>query len=122
MLIFQRFRTQDVGLPRHDEPSLDMPVNEKNIKAVFAGCDDFVTRVIAAGGTAVTVTLCWMDGTVSSGDAAEQILRPLSDPIRFGDVKTAGEVLRRLRAGAVCAGEMRVTSSMDELAEALSFE
>ncbi len=121
MLIFKRFWTQDVGLPHHGPEEFTCPVSPKNTRAVFDGCGDLVERREAAGGTSVTVSVFWIDGTVSSGDVAEQVLRPLTDPGRFGGVKTAADVMELLEGGAVYGSERRRTDSMDELAEALSY-
>jgi len=121
MLIFKRFRTQDVDPPIHMPPVYDDPVSPKNVRSVFAGCSDLFIRTIAAGGTNVAVEVFWLDGTVSTAGVAEQVLRPLSDPVRFGGVKTAADVLARLDAGAAYGGSMRVTTSLDDVATALSF-
>ncbi len=80
-----------------------------------------MTREIAVGGTAVTLLLCWIDGTVSAGEAAEQVIRPLTDPLRFGVVKHAADAAALLEQGAVWSADTRRTASMDELAEGLAF-
>ena len=121
MLIFRRFRTQDIAPPVHPPAPPAGAVDPQNVRSVFAGCEDLLVRSAAAGGTDVAADVFWLDGTVSSSDIAEQILRPLTDPARFGGVKTPADVLALLEAGAVYGGNMRVTSSLDELADALSF-
>lgn len=121
MLIFKRFQTQDIDDFNRRSSTGDRPINMRNTRELFAGCDDFIERTVAAGGTDVPVQLCWIDGTVSAADVAELVLRPLSDPARFGDVASAADVLARLDAGAVYGSEMTSASSMDELAEALSY-
>ena len=121
MLIFKRFRTQDVDVPVHAPPTYGDTLNPESVRSVFAGCGDLLVRTVAAGGTDVAVTVFWLDGTVSSSGVAEQVLRPLSDPARFGRVKTAADVLELLDAGAAYGGNMRVTTSLGELAQAVSF-
>ena len=121
MLIFKRFQTQDIARPVHAPPTCAGPISGKAVRSLFDGCEDLVVRSAAAGGTDVAVEVFWLDGTISSSDVAEQILRPLSDPARFGGVKTPAEALSRMAAGAVYGGNMRTTASLDELADALSF-
>ena len=121
MLIFKRFRTQDVASPKHPPAAPGGPICPHGVRSVFTGCEDLLVRTVAAGGTDVCAEVFWLDGTVSSSDVAEQVLRPLSDPARFGGVKTPEDVLSLLEGGAVYCGGLRVTSSMDELADAVSF-
>ena len=121
MLIFRRFRTQDVAPPVHPPADRSRPVCPQSVRAVFAGCGDLLVRSVAAGGTDVAAEVFWLDGTVSASAVAEQVLRPLSDPARFGGVKTPEDVLSLLETGAAWCGNMRTAASLDELADALSF-
>lgn len=120
MLIFKRFQTQDVDQKSTPEEGSGCPVSPQNTKNLFAGCDDFLSRKIAVGGTEIPVFLCWMDGTVSSSDVGEQVVRPLTDPARFGGVKTTADAAARLDAGAVYGVDMKRLTDMDELADAIA--
>lgn len=102
-------------------PPEPCPISPENVKRAFAGCGDFLSRTVSAGGTAVGVFVCWIDGTVRSSEVTEQVLRPLSDPRRFGGVKTPAEAASRLDAGAVYGSDMTVTRSMTELMDGVSF-
>lgn len=120
MLIFKRFQTQDVVPESTSKGESGCPVSSQNTKELFAGCDDFLFREIAVGGTEITVFLCWMDGTVSSSDVGEQVVRPLTDPVRFGGVRTIADAAARLESGTAYGVDMKRLTDMDELAEAIA--
>lgn len=121
MLIFRRFKPQDVGHHSRPIPEYDCPISPENTRAVFADCGDFTARDVAAGGTAVSVFVCWLDGTVSGREAADQVLRPLTDPARFGSVRTAADAAALLDGGAAWGGDMRRVTTMDALAEGVAY-
>ena len=121
MLIFKRFQPQDVGTESSSFSADDRPISSEAVRELFADCDDLIVRDIAVGGTTVAVTLCWLDGTVSGGDAAEQIIRPLTDPARFGDVRTTADVAARLDAGAMYGSDLRAAATLGELVSAVAY-
>ena len=121
MLIFKNAKTQNIGLHPLPDPEYPDPVSPDNIKALFSGCDDFSERLIAVGGTAVTVFACWLDGTVSGSEAAEQILRPLTDADRFGAVQNPSDVADLLEKGTVYVNDMERVGTMDKLVSVLSY-
>ena len=66
----------------------DAPVTVAAMEAVFRDCYDFESRELHIGGDAANrVRLCFIDGLVSGSDVAEQVIRPLTDPERFSDVR-----------------------------------
>ena len=61
------------------------PVCSSSLEAAFRRCADFETRRLRVGAEgAAEAFVCWLDGLVSSFEAAEELLRPLSDPRRVG--------------------------------------
>ncbi len=79
--------------PPAPETGEDAPVTAAAMEAVFAGCYDFETRTLHIGGdTKNPVTLCFIDGLVSGSDVAEQVIKPLTDPERFGSIRGAEAV------------------------------
>lgn len=98
-----------------------MPVTPENVKKLFSDCEDLLTRHVAAGGSGADLFLCWLDGTVSGADVAEQVIRPLTDPARFGGALSAADAAALLDRGLAYGNDMRRTESMDELAEAVAY-
>ena len=121
MLVFKRFGPQDVDTKATPHLKKICPVSLESTKTFFAGCGDFVLRTVSAGGTEVGVPLCWLDGTVSGSDVAEQVIRPLSDPSRFGSVRSMGDAAAILDAGLAYGSDMRAVYDMEELARGVSF-
>lgn len=102
--------------PRKD-PEYTGPVSLAALKTVFSSCSDFETRPLDFGlaGT-VSVHACWLDGLVSGRDAAEEILRPLTDRFRAGAAAEESAVIERILAGGVYRGAVHRRSDMDLLA------
>ena len=120
MLIFNRFRPQDVDRHPLPKPEIDCPISPDAVRGLFSGCGDFIGREVAAGGTGAALFVCWIDGTVSGSDVAEQVLRPLTDPARFGGAKTPGDAAALLDRGAAYGSDMKRVETMDEVIDALS--
>jgi hypothetical protein len=120
MLIFKCFGPQDIGRRTTPKQAFPCPIDPDATARIFSGCDDFMSRRIAVGGTETTLTACWLDGTVSGGDVAEQVLRPLTDPARFGGVATAAEAAALLDRGAVYGFDMKRAETMDDLAAGIT--
>ena len=53
----------------------EFTITDAQIRAVFAGADDFQARPVRAGGQ--TIMLYFIDGLVSGGDLSRLVLRPL---------------------------------------------
>ncbi len=112
---------QDVDFHPAPSPQYDMPVSPENTEKIFSCCEDFESRRVSAGGTNVHVFACWLDGVVSGADAAEQVLKPLTDPERFGGAKTEADVIDLLAEGGVYGPSMKQVDTMDDLADAISY-
>lgn len=112
---------QDVDYHPAADPVYPFPINPENTEKLFAGCEDFESRRVFAGGTNVRVFACWLDGVVSGADVADQILRPLTDPARFGGADTAEAVANVLSGGGVYGPSMKRVLTMDELVDAIGY-
>ena len=121
MLIFKHLRPQDVGINPTPAEYEICPVSPDNTRALFTDCGDFTERWVSAGGTGVPVFLCWLDGTVSGEDVASTVIRPLSDPKRFGHVKNSADVAAALDGGLVYGCDMRAMYSLRELSQAIAY-
>ena len=58
-------------------------LNDKNLSAIFKGCDDFKRRELAPGG----LFLYAIDGLVASSDIAQFILRPMAEGLLQGSME-----------------------------------
>lgn len=77
------------------------PVNSADISKAFGESEDFVIRDITLGGGERTVKLAFLDGVVSGIYVSDQIIRPITDPVRFGPVTSDKEALDLMLAGSV---------------------
>ena len=69
--------------PAPAEPAWDAPPDSAALQALFRRCADFQTRTLRVGAAErLTLFVCWIDGLISAQDAAESVLRPLTDPQR----------------------------------------
>ncbi len=112
---------QDVDFHPAADPIYPCPISPENTEKIFAGCQDYESRRVRAGETGPVVYACWLDGVVSGADAAEQVLKPLSDPARFGAAVRAEEVMALLEEGGVYGPSMKRAEAMDELADAIAY-
>ena len=90
-----------------------MPVSAAAVQKIFSDCADLQTRRIAVGGGSESLWVCWLDGLVDGAEAAEQVLRPLTDAARFP--AGGGRPLEQAARGLVYAGSMTRRDDMDGL-------
>ncbi|MGM9521005.1 MAG: spore germination protein [Oscillospiraceae bacterium] len=83
-------------------PDMQAPVTAAGIEAVFSDCYDFETRELHIGGDENRkAALCFVDGLVSGSDVAEQVIRPLTSPMRFNSGTDMPGVISMLLGGSV---------------------
>ncbi len=105
--------------------SLQLPeykclINIENLKEIFYSCADFECREILFGlNEEKSLTICWLDGTVSSFDISESVIRPLTEFIRSIDTDTEQQSLSMIKSGAVYRYSVKHMERMDELVSAL---
>ena len=76
---------QNLSKSVHSLPMVEYKclIATENIKNIFQSCGDFEAREIYYGlDEEKAFTLCWLDGTVSSVDISESVIRPLTEFIR----------------------------------------
>ena len=99
----------------------DGSVTADAVRALLSGSGDLQSRALRVGLTScVAVTVLWIDGSACCEQLAEALLRPLSDPVRLGDVTCSREAERRIRNGAVWAGAVQRETEPEAVAQALS--
>jgi hypothetical protein len=120
MLSFKKRKPQYIEHHILPDPVYDLPISPENVKKIFDGCDDLTTKEVTVG-EHVPLFLCWVDGTVSGSDIAELVLRPLTDPVRFGPTCSVEQVQTFLDQGRAYGDDMKRVMTMDELADGLSY-
>ena len=96
-------------------------VTAQAVQALFADSDDFHARSVRIGlRSAVAVTVCWIDGPTSAEALARDLMRPLTDPARLGDVTGSREAELRILRGGVWSGNVMRETDAARVAEALS--
>lgn len=97
-------------------PEYKMLISSENLKAIFSSCEDFEIREICYGlDKKKKLNICWLDGTVSSQDVSESVLRPLTEFLRSIPAETEQESLSLILSGAVYRLTVRHREIMDEL-------
>ena len=100
--------------PRGEKGKSGEKPSVKYISDVFSDCCDFKKSTLRLGGNGETVTLVFMDGLVSGIAVAEDVIRPLTDPARFGGM-TAAEAVKTAAEGAVYGYNARLRTSADDV-------
>ncbi len=94
----------------------DMPVSSKELEKIFAGCYDFEKRKLTVGGRGgVSVTLCFIDGLVSSEAVAREIIRPLTSDERFAGARNEPEIISLAMGGVVYGQTARRRDVLDDV-------
>lgn len=124
--------------PAGKRTEYDAPVCARELRRIFRHCADFQERTIHVGGEGqLSLGVFWLDGLISSEEAAESVLRPLTDPRRCAAPDAEGCFAALLRGGvfcpSVCARDSledlcddithgRCAVVFDSLSRALSFD
>ena len=78
------------------------PVQMAYLEEIFHDCSDFMVREISIGeNSELNVWLCWMDGLSSGSNISNDILRPLTSPIRFDGCSDYSQAYNEIYKGAV---------------------
>jgi hypothetical protein len=120
--MYNDVKNAGVSVPYHPprNPDCAERLCTDTLRGLFSGCADFQTRAVRVGGRgAVSADCCFFDGLVSGAEIAETLLRPLTDPARFGDVKSEAEALATVLGGQVYGASARECRTADEAAQAL---
>lgn len=104
--------------PPHPKPEPEFPaeLSIKNIKRIFSSCADFESRRVDYGlDGKLHIDICWLDGIVSGGDLGEDILRPLTQAGRAGEVLGEEQCIERIISGAVYSYSVKKRESLDDV-------
>lgn len=98
------------------EPEFSAELSIKNIKRIFSSCADFESRRVDYGlDGKLHIDICWLDGIVSGGDLGEDILRPLTQAGRAGEVLGEEQCIERIISGAVYSYSVKKRESLDDV-------
>lgn len=98
------------------EPEFSAELSIKNIKRIFSSCADFESRRVDYGlDGKLRIDICWLDGIVSGGDLGEDILRPLTQAGRAGEVLGEEQCIERIMSGAVYSYSVKKRESLDDV-------
>ena len=90
------------------------------LQLLFLNCSDFMLREIHIGENRNwNVWLCWVDGLASGDSISNDVLRPLTDPIRFNHCTDSHHAYREILKGAVHNFTAKAVSDTPALATEL---
>lgn len=98
------------------EPEYDAKVTMKNLEDIFASCSDFESRRINLGlDGKLFFHVCWLDGIVSGGDVAEDMIRPLTQAIRVRGISDESCCVEKIMQGLVYSYSAKKRDTMDQI-------
>ena len=101
-------------------PEYKLLISSDSLKEVFSSCSDFECREIFYGlEREKRLTLCWLDGTVSSQDVSISVIKPLTELLRSVSAQTEQQSISLIMSGAVYRCSVRHREIMDELVKAV---
>jgi hypothetical protein len=106
--------------PPPEMPDCPAPLCARSLRERFRACADFELRELRVGAQpCLPACCCFLDGLVNGGEIASSLLRPLTDPARFGAARGEKDALRMILAGQVYGATAKECRSLDEAAELL---
>ena len=102
------------------ETKFPQPLTAGSLESIFAGCDDFdIRRVLAGERPEFPAAVCWLDGLTSGGDISTDVLRPLTESVRFLDARQESDVIDRILKGAVYSYTVNRRDNCDDVVQDL---
>ena len=102
------------------EPEAPAPLHTEALRALFTGCDDLTEGELLLGGeNRLQARFFFLDGLIDGAEAAETVLRPATELLRFGGVTDSAAALRRIMGGLVFGVSPKRCDSLDDGAAAL---
>ncbi len=92
------------------------PIQKAYLQEIFHDCSDLIVREVYIGEhPAFSVWVCWMDGLTSGTDLSDNVLRPLTDPMRFQHCRSYRSVYDEIFKGAVYNYSVKNRDAMDDV-------
>ena len=103
------------------EPEFMQPLCTKSIKEIFSSCSDFENRQIDLGlENKISVTVCWLDGTVLGTEVSASVIRPLTQAVRSGVCRDELSAASRAMQGGVYCCSAKMYDNCDDTVYALT--
>lgn len=116
MSLFSGKKSSPVPEHPRQQPKYPEKISSRTIENIFSGCADFESRELSCGGeNGVKVFLCFLDGVVNSTVVSEDVIRPLTNPLRFGDVTKAAQCVGLIMDGGIYCRAVRHRRTTDEV-------
>ncbi len=90
-----------------------------SVAAKFEGSLDFKQHAAYAGGNGAEALLCYLDSLVSTSQASELVLRPFTDPERFGGIHGASDAARLILRGGISCVIANLRADAESIAQDL---
>lgn len=101
-------------------PDYPQELNINNLRNIFSSCSDFEVRQIDLGlENKITVSICWLDGTVLGTEVSASVIRPLTQAIRSGSCTDEMSAAQRAMQGGVYCCSAKMYESCDDTVYAL---
>ena len=102
-----------------NETKTALPTPEA-LRGLFSGCADYTERLIRCGLEGkLLLPVCWLDGVVAGSVLGLEVLRPLTELLRTGRLRSQEEALERCLAGLIYRCSVERITDLDAAAEAL---
>ena len=93
-----------------------LPLCSRSLREVFAGCAEFEERRISlALENRVSLSVFWLDGIVSGGDVSDNVLRPLTEFMRYGYCRDEDTAYSLILSGGVYSYSLKECSKVEEV-------
>jgi len=114
---FKPTKEPEDGAPHpRQEPRFPGDIGVAALKTIFANCDDFDIRdVYLAGQEKMSVTIAFIDGTVSGEAVTRDVIRPLTEKERLGGVAPGQKAIDLLLHGGIYSYAAKRRDSLDDL-------
>lgn len=117
------FRHRKTSVPDHPRrvPKYNVAARSDKLGEIFAHCSDYESRELCCGGRSeLPAVICFLDGLTASSDISDGVIRPLTDPKRFADVKDPLACAEQALLGAVHCASVKRREEMDDIVDDLT--
>ena len=91
-------------------------ITKNYLQEIFHDCSDVIFREISIGDDpAFSVWVCWIDGLTSGDSISKDVLRPLTNPLRFQNCSGYRAVVDEILKGAVYSSTVKSRDTMDDV-------